>query len=320
MEYRRLGRSGLTVSAVGLGCNNFGKTLDLDATRAVCHAALDHGITFFNTGDTYGRPAGHAEPASEAYLGQVLQGHRDDVVLATKFGNDMFGDNGADWGARGSRRYVRRAVERSLRQLRTDWIDLYELHNPDPRTPIEETLGVLTDLVREGKVRYLGASNISAWQLAHAEWTARDRGLERFVSVEVEYSLLARDAEREVIPACTEYGVGLLPYFPLANGVLTGKYDDPGAVPQGSRLDTWGMSGYLTPERLEVVRRLKTFAAERDLSLVDVAIGGLLAGPAVGSVIAGATKPQQVSVNAAAGGWKPDEADLVALREALIGS
>ncbi|HMG44217.1 MAG TPA: aldo/keto reductase [Acidimicrobiales bacterium] len=313
MRYRTVGRSGLAVSVVGLGCNNFGKTLELDAARAVCNAALDCGITLFNTGDTYGRADGTTTPRSEGMLGTALRSHRDEVVIATKFGNDMFGLNGPDWDARGSRRYVRTAVERSLRMLQTDWIDLYEIHNPDPRTPIEETLSVLDDLIHEGKIRYAGASNFAAWQLVDADWTARARGCDRFVSVETEYSLLRRDAEKEIIPACTQLGIGLLPYFPLAHGLLTGKYRG-GAIPSGSRLETWGMPGYLTEARLVAVERLHTFAEARSISTLDLAIGGLAAEPCVSSVIAGATTPEQVRANAQAGDWVPDAADLDEIR------
>src|SRR5690348_635916 len=219
MEFRRLGNSGLVVSVVGLGTNNFGMKLDLEQSRAVVHAALDEGITLFDTADSYGK--------SEERLGDILQGKRDDIVLATKFGSDSRrrgNDNGEDWGARGSRRYVIRAVESSLRRLQTDWIDLYQLHRPDPATPIEETLSALTDLVRDGKVRYLGNSNFSGWQIADAEWIARTRGYERFISAQNEYSLLSRGIEDDLVPALEEYGIGLLPYFPLANGLLTGKY------------------------------------------------------------------------------------------------
>jgi len=313
MRYRRVGTSGLVVSTVGLGCNAFGKTLGLDAAAAVCHAALDNGITLFNTGDTYGRADGDTTPRSEEMLGQILRGARNDVVLATKFGNDMYGENGADWGARGARRYVRRAVERSLRQLRTDWIDLYEIHNPDPHTPIEETLAVLTDLVREGKVLYIGASNMRPWELADADWTARTGGHARFVCAENEYSLLQRDAERELLPACRHLGIGLLPYFPLAHGLLTGKYR-AGTIPAGSRLDTWHMAGYLTDYRLSTVDKIDHFARSRGLQLLDVAIGALADEPGVASVIAGATTPEQVRANAAAGKWRPDPADLEELR------
>jgi aryl-alcohol dehydrogenase-like predicted oxidoreductase len=228
MEFRRLGRSGLTVSVVGLGTNNFGMKLDLDGCREVLDAALDAGITLIDTADSYGE--------SEARLGQLLQGRRDDVILATKFGSDTRtrgGVNGEDWGARGSRRYIRRAVESSLRRLRTDWIDLYQLHRPDPLTPIEETLSALTELVREGKVRYLGHSNFSGFQTAHAEWIARTTHLERFISAQNNYNLLDTGVETELVPALTEYGIGLLPYFPLANGLLTGKYRRGEAPPAG---------------------------------------------------------------------------------------
>jgi aryl-alcohol dehydrogenase-like predicted oxidoreductase len=303
MRYRRLGDSGLVVSVVGLGCNNFGRRIDVDATRAVVEAALECGITMFDTADGYGE--------SEAFLGEVLAGRRDDVVLATKFGSDLGGALGDDGGARGSRRYLRRAVERSLRRLRTDHLDLYQLHRPDPLTPIEETLDALTELVREGKVRYLGSSNFSGWQVADAEWTARTRGTQRFVSVQNEYSLLARGADAELIPACRRFGVGLLPYFPLANGLLTGKYHRDAPAPDGTRLSS--RSGYLTDERFDVVEALGAYAAQRDLGLLDVAIGGLAAQPAVASVIAGATRPEQVRANAAAGSWQPTADDLAAL-------
>ena len=215
---RRLGHSGLAVSVVGLGTNNFGMKIGLEESRAVVHAALDHGVNLFDTSDSYGD--------SEERLGEILQGNRDDVLIATKFGSDvrrLGQDNGVDWGARGSRRYVRRAVENSLRRLRTDWIDLYQLHRPDPGTPIEETLSALNDLVSEGKVRYLGHSNFTGWQAADAEWTARTRNLERFISAQNEYSWLKRGIETDLVPALEHYGIGLLPYFPLASGLLTGK-------------------------------------------------------------------------------------------------
>ena len=308
MDYRRLGASGLTVSVVGLGTNNFGMKLDDDGCREVLDAALDAGITLIDTADSYGQ--------SEARLGALLKGRRDDVVLATKFGSDvtrMGLDNGADWGARGSRRYVRRAVEASLTRLQTDWIDLYQLHRPDPLTPIEETLSALDDLVREGKVRYVGHSNFSGFETAHAEWTARTRGFERFVSAQNEYSLLKTRAETELVPALLEYGIGLLPYFPLASGVLTGKYQRGADLPEGSRLKAWGMS--ISDRDFDKVERLTAFAQERGRSLLDVAIGGLAARPTVSSVIAGATSADQVRANAAAGEWVPTAEDLVALKE-----
>lgn len=308
VSHRPLGRSGLMVSTIGLGCNNFGMRLDLDQTRAVVDTALDEGITLFDTSDSYG--------ASEELLGQVLDGRRDQVVLATKFGSDLRGANGPDWGARGSRRYIRRAVERSLRRLRTDWIDLYQIHYPDPITPIDETLRALTELVEEGKVRYLGSSNFSAWQVADADWTARTRGTERFTSAQNEYSLLDRHIEADLIPAAEHYGVGILPYFPLASGLLTGKYRRGEPAPEGSRIQAWGMAERaLTDARFDVVEALERFAAERSVSLLDVAIGGLAAQPAVASVIAGATSPDQVRANVAAAAWSPTPEDRTALDE-----
>ncbi|WP_432868294.1 aldo/keto reductase [Microbispora rosea] len=305
MTYRRLGDSGLVVSALGLGGNNFGRRIDLDATRAVVDAALDAGVTLIDTADIYGE--------SEALLGEVLKGRRDEVVIATKFGGDVNGANGPDWGARASRRYVRLAVERSLRRLKTDWIDLYQLHFPDPSTPIEETLSVLTDLVREGKVRYVGSSNFASWQVTDSDWIARTGGFERFVSAQNEYSLLDRGVERELVPALLHHGVGLLPYFPLANGLLTGKYRRGEEPPAGTRLA--GRPQYLTDARFEVVERLREFAERQGVTLLDVAIGGLLAQPAVSSVIAGATRPEQIKANVAAAAWRPDEAALKELNE-----
>lgn len=306
MRYRRLGDSGLVVSVVGLGCNNFGGRLDLDGTRAVVDAALDVGITLLDTSDTYGNKGG-----SETLLGQVLAGRRDDVVIATKFGNSMDGSNGADWGARGSRRYVRRAVEASLRRLRTDWIDLYQLHRPDPLTPMDETLAALHELVLEGKLRYVGSSNLAGWQVAEAEWQARTSHSTRFISAQNHYSLLERNVEADLVPACQHYGIGVLPFFPLANGLLTGKYRRGQPAPQGSRLA--GRDGVLTDAAFDRVEALEAFAAGRGRSLLDVAIGGLAAQPAVSSVIAGATRPEQVRANAAAGAWVPDAADLAEL-------
>ena len=308
MDFRRLGNSGLVVSVVGLGTNNLGMKLDLEQSREVVHAALDEGITLFDTADSYGE--------SEARLGEILSGRRDDVIIATKFGSETRrrgNDNGEDWGARGSRRYIRRAVESSLRRLRTDWIDLYQLHRPDEATPIEETLSALDDLVREGKVRYLGNSNFTGWQVADAEWTARTRGLERFISAQNEYNWLKRQLESDLVPALEQYGIGLLPFFPLANGLLTGKYRRGEAPPQGSRIQQWGRESQLTDETFDVIEKLEAFAAERGITLLDVAIGGLAAQPAVASVIAGATSRDQVQRNAAAGAWQPSLAELATL-------
>jgi len=309
MTFRRLGQSGLAVSTIGLGTNNFGRRIDLDATRAVLETALDEGITFIDTSDSYG--------ASEEFIGEVLEGRRDDVILATKFGSNVRGANGADFDARGSRRYIRRAVERSLRRLRTDWIDLYQMHVPDPKTPIDETLAALDELVHEGKVRYIGHSNFTAWALADAEWVARTKGYERFVSAQNEYNLLKRGAEAELLPACEHYGLGMLPYFPLVSGLLTGKYRRGEPVPEGTRYQVWGLERQLTDERFDVVEKLEAYAAERGATIVDVAIGALAAQPAVASVIAGATTPDQVRANAAAVRWQPSAEDLAALRELL---
>jgi aryl-alcohol dehydrogenase-like predicted oxidoreductase len=312
MAYRPLGDSGLMVSAVGIGCNAFSRRVDAEGVRDILAAARDVGVTLLDTADAYGDPPG----GSETLLGEALQGQRDEFVVATKFGMDMRGENGTDHGVRGSRRYVRRAVEGSLRRLQTDHIDLFQLHVPDDITPIEETLSALTDLVREGKVRYLGCSNFLGWQVADADWTARSAGLERFVSVQNRYSLLDRAIEDEVVPACETFGLGVLPYFPLEYGLLTGKYRRGQGAPTGSRAD-------LDPSRaqwLEVadwdrIEALEAYAAARDLSILDVAVAGLAAQPAVASVISGATSGEQVRANAAALRWEPTEADLVELDE-----
>ena len=299
---RPLGDSGLEVSVVGLGCNNFGGRVDAAGTRAVVDAALDEGIDFLDTADVYGRRGG-----SESLLGEVLEGRRDRVVLATKFGMDM--QDGR--GPRGSREYVREAAEASLRRLRTDRIDLLQYHEPDGVTPIDETLGALGELVDEGKVRCAGCSNFSAEQIEEAERVAREQGLPHFVSVQNEYSLLNREVERDVVPACLRLGLGLIPYFPLASGLLTGKYRRGQPAPEGSRLAGRGQAG--SDEELRTVEELDEFARARGVSLLEVAIGGLAAKPAVVSVIAGATRPEQVRTNAAAGRWSPGEEDLRAL-------
>ncbi|MBO4204717.1 aldo/keto reductase [Micromonospora echinofusca] len=314
MTYRRLGDSGLVVSVVGIGCNNFGRKLDRDGTRAVVDAALDVGINFFDTADIYGEPQG----GSEEQLGAALKGRRDDVVLATKFGMDMSGMNGPDFGARGARRYIARAVEASLRRLGTDHIDLYQMHEPDPGTPIEETLRALDDLVTAGKVRYLGNSNFSGWQIADADWVARTAGTTPFISAQNHYSLVERSVEAEVVPACERFGLGLLPFFPLANGLLTGKYRRGEAPPAGSRLSQGGRyAARLAAAPWDTIEAIGAYAAERGLTMLQVAIGGLAAQPAVTSVIAGATTPGQVRDNAAAGVWQPSDEDLAALRAIL---
>jgi aryl-alcohol dehydrogenase-like predicted oxidoreductase len=310
MTFRRVGRSGLTVSVAGLGCNNLGMRLDARESAAVVAAALEHGVTLFDTADAYG--------ASEQRLGQALAGHRDDVVIATKFGSDVTrrgNTNGTDWGARGARRYVVRAVESSLRRLDTDWIDLLQMHRPDPLTPIEETLSALDDLVHAGKVRYLGHSNFAGWQTAHAEWVARTRGLERFVSAQNEYNLIDTGIEDDLVPALEEYGIGLLPYFPLASGLLTGKYRRGEAPPADSRITAWNLQATLTDAAFDRVEALQAFAAQAGCTLLDVALGGLAARPAVASVIAGATTPDQVAANVRAALWTPTAAQAAALAD-----
>ncbi len=297
MRYRPLGRSGLLVSVVGLGCNNFGGRLDLDGARAVVDAALDAGVTLLDTADVYGGRGG-----SETILGQLLEGRRDEVVVATKFGMSMGGQSERE--LRGSRRYIRRAVEASLQRLRTDYIDLYQYHRPDGTTPVAETLEALSELVTEGKVRYIGCSNFAAWELVDAEWISRSGGLRRFVSAQNEYSLLERGAEAELLPACERHGIGVLPYFPLANGLLTGKYRRGEPAPAGTRLA--GRAGTLDRADFDRIEALEAFAAAAGRSLLDLAIGGLAAQPAVSSVIAGASTADQVRANVAAGAWVPD--------------
>jgi aryl-alcohol dehydrogenase-like predicted oxidoreductase len=308
MRYRRLGASGLVVSVVGIGCNNFGRKMDEAQTRLVVDAALDHGVNLFDTADIYGTGA------SETLLGKALQGRRDDVVIATKFGMDMDGANGVDRGARGSRRYIVRAVESSLRRLGTDYIDLYQMHAPDPATPIDETLSALTDLVRAGKVRYLGNSNFAGWQIADADWTARSTGLTPFVSAQNEFSWLKRGVEADVLPACGRFGLGMLPFFPLASGLLTGKYRRGAEPPAGSRLSEARVAHRLAGADWTKIEAVEAFANERGITMLDAAIGGLAAMPAVSSVIAGATTPEQVGANVAAGQWIPSADDLDQLR------
>ncbi|HEX5346290.1 MAG TPA: aldo/keto reductase [Pseudonocardiaceae bacterium] len=306
MRYRQLGESGLTVSVIGLGGNNFGGRIGLEETRSVVDAALDCGVTLVDTADIYGSKGG-----SEELLGQVLAGRREHVVLATKFGMDM-GDGTV---ARGSRTYIRRAVEASLRRLQTDYIDLYQYHAPDGVTPMEETLATLDELITDGTVRYIGSSNFAGWQIADADWIARTQHQARFVSAQNHYNLLQRDAEQEIIPSCVNRGVGVLPYFPLANGLLTGKYSRGQAPPRGTRLT--GRESELTDDVFEKLEALQRFGAERGRSLLEVGIAGLAAMPAIASVIAGATKPEQVRANAAAGEWELSSDELGTLRSAL---
>ncbi len=303
---RPFGDSGLEVSAVGLGCNNFGRRVDLEGTRAVVDAALEEGVTFLDTADIYGGTG-----KSEEFLGQVLKGRRDRVLLATKFGMDM----GDGKGPRGSPAYVRQAIEGSLRRLQTDVIDVYWYHQPDGETPIAETLSALDQLVRAGIVRTIGASNFSARQIEEADDASREGGLTRFEAIQNEYSLLLREAERDVLPLCERLGLGFVPFFPLARGLLTGKYRRGEAGPAGARLS--GRDQIATDEQFDVLEGLEGFARERALPLSTVAIGALLAQPAVCSVIAGATKPEQVQSNAAAASWTPSDGDIAALREVL---
>jgi aryl-alcohol dehydrogenase-like predicted oxidoreductase len=313
MSYRRLGPSGLVVSVVGLGCNNFGRKLDADGTRTVVDAAFDAGITLFDTADIYGTPHG----ASEEQLGAALKGRREEIVLATKFGMDMEGMNGADRGARGSRGYIIRAVEASLRRLDTDHIDLYQMHAPDPATPIDETLSALDDLVRSGKVRYLGNSNFAGWQIADADWTARAAGHTPFISAQNQYSLLHRDAETEILPACEHFGLGFLPFFPLNSGLLSGKYRRGEKPAEGTRLALQRYQRWLDGADWDKIEALSAYGSERGHSLLDVAIAGLASRPAVTSVIAGATTADQVHANVAAGGWELTAEDVAALDDIL---
>lgn len=318
LEYRPLGRSGLRVSAVGLGGNNFGRagtaTETQEGTTAVVAAALDAGVTLIDTADVYGREYG----LSEALLGRALRGRRDAVVLATKFGHGGIRSALPSWGAGGSRRYIRLAVEGSLRRLQTDWIDLYQLHTPDPGTPIDETLAALDDLVREGKVRYLGHSNLSGWQLAEAELVARELGTTRFVSAQNEYSLLARGAEAEVLPAARHFGVGFLPFFPLQNGLLTGKFRRD-ERPADTRI--MRQRPHLVEQApWDVLDRYRAFTEERGLTMLEATFGWMLAQPALASVIAGATRPEQIRQNAAAGSaWQPTEADIAEVSQIFAG-
>jgi aryl-alcohol dehydrogenase-like predicted oxidoreductase len=297
---RSLGAEGPEVSVVGLGTNNFGARIDYEQSRAVLDEAIEQGITLVDTADIY------SQGTSEEFIGRALEGRRDAVFVATKFGKPM-NENPSE--SRGSAEYVRWAVEGSLRRLRTDVIDVFQMHEPDPSTPVEETLGALDELVREGKVRWIGSSNYSPTQVEEADTIARERGLTRFLAAQNEYSLVKRGAEDELLPECDRLGIGVLPYFPLASGLLTGKHA-PGKVPSEGRL-----AGRDIPaERWAQVAALQRYADERSVALLDVAVGGLLAMPAIVSVIAGATKPEQVRANVRAGTWEPKQNDIAALR------
>ena len=304
MKLRNLGKSGLRVSVVGLGCNNFGMKLDVDGTRQVVHKALDLGITLFDTADVYGNAGG-----SETCLGEVLGDRRKDIVLASKFANPMPGNESK--GA--SRRYIVSAVEASLKRLKTDWIDLYQQHVPDPLTPIEETLRALEDLVRAGKIRYVGCSNFKAWQVVEASWTARQANIGGFVSCQDEYSLLVRDIEQELLPAAEAYGLGLLPYFPLASGLLTGKYKRNAEMPPNTRLALLKRLAdrFMTDATWPIVEKLQDFCDTRGHTMLELAFSWLAARPQVDSVIAGATTPEQVEQNVKAAEWVLSAEEMV---------
>ena len=304
MEYRNLGSSGLRVSLVGLGCNNFGMRLDLEQTRAVVDRAFDLGITLFDTADMYGGRGG-----SETQLGKILGHRRKDIVLASKFGMAM-SDDGTKIGA--SRRYIMSAVEDSLRRLKTDWIDLYQLHQPDPLTPLDETMQALDDLVTQGKIRYIGCSNLPSWQVVESQWISKSMGLNRFVSCQDEYNILNRNVEAELIPAMQKYGCGLLPYFPLASGLLTGKYKRT-EMPEGARLTdmpTFANRIYLTDENFDIVDNLNKFANKTGHSILELAFGWMASRPTTASIIAGATKPEQIDANVAAVNWVLSQSEI----------
>jgi len=314
LEIRNLGASGLRVSAIGLGCNNFGGRIDLEATRKVIHKALDLGITLFDTADTYGERGG-----SETCMGQILGDDRKRIVLATKFGMPM-DDEGVKVG--GSRRYIMSEVEDSLRRLRTDWIDLYQIHAPDPLTPIDETLRALDDLIHQGKVRYIGCSNFPAWQVVEAQWTAKANNLHAFVSCQDEYSLLVRQTvEQQLKPAMLKYGMGLLPFFPLASGLLTGKYRRNATLPAGTRLaSTQRLADrYLTERNWPIAEKLADFAQQHGHTLLELAFSWLLAQAPVASVIAGATRPEQLEQNVKAGAWKLSPEELAEIDSITAG-
>jgi aryl-alcohol dehydrogenase-like predicted oxidoreductase len=312
MQQRSLGNTGIKVSQLGLGCNNFGLRMGVEESREVIHAALDLGVTFFDTADVYGNRGG-----SETALGKFLGDRRKDVFLASKFGNPM---DEARTLTGGSRRYVMSAVEASLKRLKTDWIDLYQMHRPDPATPVEETLRALDDLVKQGKIRYIGFSQLAGWELADRHWIARHHKLSPVTAVEIEYSLLNRDPERELVPAMQEYGVGLLPFYPLASGFLTGKYKRGARMPEGARFteDKSYSDLFMTDANWTKLEKLEAFCAARGRSLLELALSWLAAQPVVLSVIAGATRADQVKRNAQAIGWALTPAELAEI-DGIIG-
>src|ERR1700761_3965794 len=313
MLIRNLGGSGLRVSAVGLGCNNFGRRVDLEGSRKVIHRAIDLGVTLFDTADIYAGMGG-----SETVLGEVLGDRRKDIVLATKYSKPMSSD-GTKQGA--SRRYIMSAVEASLRRLKTDYIDLYQQHDYDPLTPIEETLRALDDLIRQGKVRYIGNSNFPAWRIAEAELTARQMNVSPFVSCQDEYSLVVRDIEKDLLPAAQEYRLGLLPFFPLASGLLTGKYKRGAAAPADTRFGATPRlrDRYVTPRNEEIVEKLQAFAGQRGHTMLELAFSWLAAQPQVSSVIAGATRVEQIEQNVKAIGWAMTAEELAEIDQITKG-
>jgi len=304
MQIRNLGGSGLRVSAVGLGCNNFGQRIDLEASRKVIHRAIDLGITLFDTADIYSNMGG-----SETVLGAVLGDRRKDIVLATKYSKAMSND-GTKQGA--SRRYIMEAVEASLKRLKTDYIDLYQQHDYDSLTPIEETLRALDDLVRQGKVRYIGNSNFPAWRIAEAEYVARAMNVNHFISCQDEYSLVVRDIEKDLVPCAQEYNLGVLPFFPLASGLLTGKYRKGEAAPDDTRFGKVPRlrERYVTPRNEDIVEKLQAFAQARGHSMLELAFSWLASRPQVSSVIAGATRVEQVEQNVKAIDWALSAEDV----------
>jgi aryl-alcohol dehydrogenase-like predicted oxidoreductase len=311
VEYRNLGRSGLQVSVVGLGCNNFGGRIDANGTLAVVDKCIDMGITFFDTADVYGRGL------SEEYMAPALKPHRRNIVIATKAAASM--GEGPYWGGL-SRKYLMEAVDASLRRLQTDYIDLFQVHFPDPRTPIEETLRTLDDLVRSGKVRYIGCCNFFGWQVAEADWVAQTEHLTRFISAQNEYNLLQRNIETELAPACQKYGLGILPFFPLASGFLTGKYRPNEAPPEGTRLGAANspMAGRILNEgNFDRLLKLEKFAEDRGHSMIELAFSWLASKPYISSVIAGATRPEQVEQNARAADWKLTDDDMKEVDEIM---
>jgi aryl-alcohol dehydrogenase-like predicted oxidoreductase len=306
MEYKNLGRSGLKVSVVGLGCMNFHTMNDEAQSTNIVHRALDLGVNLFDVADVYGDRG-----KSEEYLGRALGNRRPEVIVATKFAGPMSSERFDLQG--GSRRYIMHAVEASLQRLGTDYIDLYQMHRYDGDTPIDETLRALDDLVHQGKVRYLGCSNYKAWQITDAEWTARTANLNAFVSAQNRYSLLTRDIEADVVPACRKFGLGILPYFPLESGLLTGKYKKGEPFPAGTRLKKWenfAAGAFASEDKVDKADALRQVGERYDHSLLDMAMGWLASRPHVSSVIAGVTTPEQLEQNVRAGAWRPGEEEL----------